>query len=253
MGDHEADGGEGLSRGDSRSEGQVPGSAAADEAEAAARALEAGRLLFAQECRFVTGAASREQVPPDNLPEVCFAGRSNVGKSSLINALTSRRTLAKVSHTPGRTRQLNFFELGGRLMLADLPGYGYAKAAKQQVADWTRLVELYLVGRSPLRRALLLIDARHGPKDVDRSVMAMLDKAAVSYQAILTKADQLRPAELAERTASVASELARHAAAHPDVLATSAHTGCGMAELRATLAALTEWRDAPSTPPLPPP
>lgn len=245
MGDHEADGGQGLSGADSGSEGQPSGSAAA---ATAARALEAGRLLFAQECRFVAGAASREQIPPDSLPEVCFAGRSNVGKSSLINALTSRRTLAKVSHTPGRTRQLNFFALGGRLMLTDLPGYGYAKASKQQVADWTKLVELYLVGRSPLRRALLLIDARHGPKDVDRSVMAMLDKAAVAYQAVLTKADQLRPTELAERTAAVVSELARHPAAHPDVLATSAHTGQGVAELRASLAALAEWREEPAAP-----
>lgn len=254
MGDHAADGGQGLSDGDNGSEGRPSGSAAADEAAAAsARALEAGRLLFAQECRFVAGAASREQIPPDSLPEVCFAGRSNVGKSSLINALTSRRTLAKVSHTPGRTRQLNFFALGGRLLLADLPGYGYAKASKQQVADWSRLVELYLVGRSPLRRALLLIDARHGPKDVDRAVMTMLDKAAVAYQAVLTKADALRPAELAERTAAVVSELARHPAAHPDVLATSAHTGQGMAELRASLAALADWREAPSPTPTPAP
>lgn len=252
MGDHEADGGEGLSGADSGSEEQPAGGAAAEAAEAARCALEAGRLLFAQECRFVAGAASRGQIPAGSLPEVCFAGRSNVGKSSLINALTSRRTLAKVSHTPGRTRQLNFFELGGRLTLTDLPGYGYAQASKQQVADWTKLVELYLIGRSPLRRALLLIDARHGPKDVDRAVMGMLDKAAVSYQAVLTKADQLRPAELAERTAQVAAELARHAAAHPDVLATSAHTGHGMAELRAALAALAEWRDVPAIP-LPPP
>ena len=134
------------------------------------------------------------------LPEVAFAGRSNVGKSSLINALTGRRTLAKVSNTPGRTRQLNFFDLGGRLMLADLPGYGYARASKEQVANWTRLVELYLIGRAPLRRALLLIDARHGLKDVDRRVMAMLDKAAVSYQVVLTKIDQLAPAAACRTT-----------------------------------------------------
>ena len=247
MGDHEADGGEGLS-GEGGGGEQVAGDGAAaadaDAAADAAQALEAGRLLFAQECRFVAGAARREQVPPGSLPEVCFAGRSNVGKSSLINALTSRRTLAKVSHTPGRTQQLNFFELGGRLVLTDLPGYGYARAAKQQVADWTRLVSLYLVGRSTLRRALLLIDARHGPKDVDRAVMATLDKAAVSYQVVLTKVDQLRPAELAERLALTAAELARHPAAHPDVIATSAAAGEGVAVLRATLAALAEWRRA---------
>src|SRR5512144_2607482 len=124
--------------------------------------FERGRWLFAQTCRFVAGAAKLEQIPANGLPEVAFAGRSNVGKSSLINALTGRKTLAKVSNTPGRTRQLNFFDLAGRLMLADLPGYGYARASKEQVANWTRLVELYLIGRAPLRRALVLIDARRG-------------------------------------------------------------------------------------------
>src|SRR5512144_2992588 len=158
--------------------------------------FERGRWLFAQTCRFVAGAAKLEQIPVGPLPEVAFAGRSNVGKSSLVNALTGRRTLAKVSNTPGRTRQLNFFDLGGRLTLADLPGYGYARAPKEQVANWTRLVELYLVGRAPLRRALLLIDARHGLKETDERVMAMLDKAAVSYQVVLTKIDQLRPQQL---------------------------------------------------------
>ena len=202
--------------------------------------LERGRLLFAQECRFIAGAATLEQIPPGRLPEICFAGRSNVGKSSLINALTGRSALARVSVTPGRTRQLNFFELGGRLTLTDLPGYGYAKASKEQVANWTRLVELYLVGRAPLRRALLLIDSRHGPKDVDRAVMAMLDKAAVAYQVVLTKIDRLRPAELAERVLETGRELARHAAAHPEVLATSAEKGTGIAELRAALATLAE-------------
>ena len=204
--------------------------------------FERGRWLFAQACHFVAGAAKLEQIPADGLPEVAFAGRSNVGKSSLINALTGRKTLAKVSNTPGRTRQLNFFDLAGRLMLADLPGYGYARVSKQQVADWTKLVELYLVGRAPLRRALLLIDARHGLKDVDRRVMAILDKAAVSYQAVLTKTDQLGPSQLAECLAGVAGELARHTAAHPDVMPTSAENGAGIAELRAALASLIEWR-----------
>lgn len=204
--------------------------------------MEQGRLLFAQECRFVAGAASIEQIPPDALPEVAFAGRSNVGKSSLINALTSRRTLAKVSHTPGRTRQLNFFELGGRLTLADLPGYGYAQAPKQQVAHWTDLVERYLLGRASLLRALLLIDCRHGLKDVDRRVMTKLDKAAVCYQAVLTKADHLAPPALAARRDEVATELASHTAAHPQVLATSAAQGQGIGELRASLAELAASR-----------
>ena len=136
-------------------------------------------MLFAGPCTFVISAARLDQVPEAALPEVAFAGRSNVGKSSLVNALTGRRTLAKTSNTPGRTQLLNFFDLGGRLMLTDLPGYGYARAPKADVERWTRLVDAYLRGRPPLRRALLLIDARHGLKDVDRRVMAMLDKAAV--------------------------------------------------------------------------
>lgn len=213
--------------------------------------FERGRWLFAQTCRFAAGAAKPEQIPPDNLPEVAFAGRSNVGKSSLINALTGRKTLANISNTPGRTRQLNFFDLGGRLMLADLPGYGYARAPKEQVANWTKLVELYLVGRAALRRALVLIDARHGLKDVDRRVMAMLDKAGVSYQAVLTKTDQLGSAHLAERLAELAGELARHTAAHPDVMPTSAENGAGITELRAVLARLAEREaEAESRPPV---
>lgn len=231
MGDHEADGREGLIEDPS-----FP--ASADGEDQAAQALEAGRLLFARECRFVVGAAGVRQVPATGLPEVCFAGRSNVGKSSLINALTGRTALARVSVTPGRTQQINFFDLDGRLMLADLPGYGYAKAPKQQVANWTKAVELYLIGRAPLRRALLLIDSRHGPKDSDRAVMAMLDKAAVAYQAVLTKTDHLQPAELAERIARTAGELAVHPAAHPEVMPTSARKGYGILELQAALATL---------------
>ena len=223
MGDHEADGREDLIE-----QPRLP--VAASRENDAAQVLEAGRLLFARECRFVAGAAGVQQIPGTGLPEVCFAGRSNVGKSSLLNALTGRTALARVSVTPGRTRQINFFDLGGRLMLADLPGYGYAKAPKQQVANWTRAVELYLVGRAPLRRALLLIDARHGLKDSDRAVMAMLDKAAVAYQAVHTKIDQLRPGELAERMARTADELAGHPAAHPEVMPTSAQKGQGIAD-----------------------
>lgn len=200
--------------------------------------IEAGRLLFAQECRFVAGAASEAALPPDTLPEVAFAGRSNVGKSSLVNALTGRTTLARISHTPGRTQQLNFFDLGARLMLVDMPGYGYAEASKGEVARWTRLVRTYLRGRASLRRTLLLIDARHGLKETDRPWLEMFDEAAVSYQVVLTKADKVKPAELARAIEKLAGELARHVAAHPEVAVTSAHEGRGVAELRTALAAL---------------
>jgi GTP-binding protein len=200
--------------------------------------IEAGRLLFAQECRFVAGAATEAALPPDALPEIAFAGRSNVGKSSLVNALTGRTTLARTSHTPGRTQQLNFFDLGGRLMLVDLPGYGYAEASKGEVARWTRLVRTYLKGRASLRRTLLLVDARHGLKEADRPWLEMFDEAAVSYQVVLTKADKVKPDELAQRLAAVDAELKRHVAAHPEIAVTSAHEARGIAELRAALAAL---------------
>ncbi len=201
-------------------------------------ALEAGRLLFAGECRFVTGVARAADLPPDTLPEVAFAGRSNVGKSSLINALTGRRTLARTSNTPGRTQQLNFFDLGGRLMLVDLPGYGYAKAPKGDVDRWNRLIRLYLKGRVGLRRLCLLIDARHGVKPSDRQVMDLLDAAAVAYQIVLTKSDKLKPGELERRRAGIAGEIARRAAASPGIVATSATRGDGIATLRALLASL---------------
>lgn len=196
--------------------------------------------------RFLTTAAQLHQLPAVDVPEIAFVGRSNAGKSTCINTLTQQKRLAFASKTPGRTQSINLFTLGKQgvtdAVLADLPGYGYAKAGKQQVADWTRLVSLYLVGRPTLRRALLLIDARHGPKDLDRAVMASLDKAAVSYQVVLTKVDQLRPAERAERMASTTAELSRHPAAHPDIMATSAFSGEGIAMLRAAVAALAEWR-----------
>ncbi len=211
------------------------------EDEAAARereeAAEKGRLLFARECVFVLGAAALEQLPATDLPEVAFAGRSNVGKSSLVNALTGRKTLARTSHTPGRTQQLNVFLLDRRLYLVDLPGYGYAKVTKATVSAWTRLVNTYLRGRPNLRRVCMLIDARHGFKASDREVMDMLDEAAVAFQVVLTKADKVKPGELQARISGMSEELAKHTAAHPEVMVTSAHKGVGIAELRAELAA----------------
>lgn len=204
--------------------------------------VEAGRHLFAQDCTFVAGVDRIEALPPMGLPEVAFAGRSNVGKSSLINALTGRLTLARVSHTPGRTQQLNFFDLGGRLLLVDMPGFGYARAAKRQIRSWAGLIESYLRGRSTLRRVCLLIDARHGAMEADHTFMKQLDAAAVSYQAVLTKIDEVKPPDLARRLDLLKSELARHPAAHPDIISTSAHDGSGIAELRAAIAALAAAR-----------
>lgn len=172
------------------------------------------------------------------MPEVAFAGRSNVGKSSLINALTGRKTLARTSQTPGSTRQINFFELGGRLSLVDLPGYGYARVAKGEVRQWTGLVHSYLKGRPTLRRVCLLIDARHGIKPADREVMDIMDGAAVVFQVVLTKCDKVAGNELESRVAEIGREIARHPAAHPVVRPTSARDGTGIPELRAGLAAL---------------
>jgi GTP-binding protein len=205
----------------------------------AAAALEAGRRLFAQPCRFVAGTTTVEALPPPGLPEIAFAGRSNVGKSSLINALTGHRALARVSHTPGRTQQINFFDLAGRLMLVDLPGYGFAAVGRRQSGAWTRLISLYLRGRATLRRLCLLIDARHGLKESDRATMAALDGAALSYQLVLTKTDKVSESALAELRQRLSAELARHGAAHPEIIATSAHEGQGIEALRAALAALS--------------
>lgn len=213
------------------------GDAGATSAQAQAD-LESGRRLFAQSCRFVAGVAELDQLPPFSLPEVGFAGRSNVGKSSLLNALTGRRSLARISNTPGRTRQLNFFELGGRLMLVDLPGYGYAKAPKTEIRRWTRLTRDYLRGRPSLRRVCLLIDARRGVGEGDLQVMHELDAAAVSYQLVLTKTDKTDAETLALREREVAALHSRHVALHPDLLATSARRDEGLAALRAGLAAL---------------
>ena len=206
--------------------------------DALAEALEIGRLLFAQQCDFVIGAAGNDQVPETGFPEVAFAGRSNVGKSSLINALTGRNTLARTSNTPGRTRQINFFDLGHRLMLTDLPGFGYAKRPMAEVIQWTELIETYLWGRAGLRRTCLLIDARHGFKDTDQEVMAMLDQAAVAYQVVLTKSDKLKAEPLRDRIGAIGEALGAHTAAHPEIFVTSARKGLGIAELRAALAAL---------------
>jgi len=202
-------------------------------------ALEAGRLLFAQACDFIIGCACLDQVPDTDLPEIALAGRSNVGKSSLINALVGRKALARTSNTPGRTQQINFFDLGGRLMIADLPGYGYARAPKAQVQQWTLLVQSYLVGRANLRRILILVDARHGLKDNDRSVMMVLDKAAQPYQVVLTKGDKIKPRPLVDLQRRIEEEAAKHPAAHPHVMVTSSQKGLGIVELRAELTALT--------------
>lgn len=199
-----------------------------------------GEALFKGPCSFVKGVVKIGDLPRDGRPEIAFAGRSNVGKSSLINALTRQKSLARVSVTPGRTRELNFFTLGkeGALSLVDMPGYGYARASKAQVKGWTNLVRDYLKGRRELKRVFLLIDARHGLKPTDREIMTLLDEAAVSYQAVLTKADKPKASELASVIEKVAGELAKHPAAYPELLVTSARLGTGIPELRAAIASL---------------
>ena len=205
-----------------------------------AERTEAGRALFAAECRFVYAAQRLDQLPPPAGTEVAFAGRSNVGKSSLLNALTGRRALARTSGHPGRTRQLNFFDLGGRLTLVDMPGYGYASASRSIKADWQGLMFDYLRGRPTLRRVLLLLDARIEIKPADVAVMELLDRAAVTYQLVLTKADAVKPAALERKSAEVGKLAHKHPAAHMEMLVTSAEGGLGIAELRAELAALAD-------------
>jgi len=208
------------------------------ETDTEAPDLESGRLLFAQNCDFLISAASFNQLPDTDLPEIAFAGRSNVGKSSLLNALTGRKNLARTSNTPGRTQQVNFFDLGGQMMLTDLPGYGYAKAAKSVVDQWTRLIKSYLRGRVQLRRVCLLIDSRHGLKDTDREAMALMDEVAVAYQIVLTKCDKIKAAELEKLLVKTDKEIAKHVAAHPEILVTSSFKSLGIEEMRAALATL---------------
>jgi GTP-binding protein len=202
--------------------------------------LEAGRKLFAGEWRFVAAAGSETALPTMRGTEIAFAGRSNVGKSSLINALTGRKGLARISNTPGRTQELIFFTGGGALTLVDMPGYGHAVAAKTKIAAWTGLIEAFLRGRASLARVYVLIDARHGLKEIDDGVLDTLGKSAVSHQIVLTKSEAVRPAELAQRIAEVEAAMAKRPAAFPGLLATSARSGAGIAELRAAIARLLQ-------------
>ena len=201
-------------------------------------ALEFGRKLFERECRFVAGANTMDMLPDPELTEIAFAGRSNVGKSSLINTLTRHSALARTSRTPGRTQQINFFQLGAELMLVDLPGYGYARASKEKIGNWTALIHAYLLGRPNLRRLCLLIDARHGLKNTDEALMAELDNAAVVYQIVLTKTDKMSKDAREALVKKIVTSFPQHPAAYPTVIATSSRDGAGIEALRASLATL---------------
>jgi GTP-binding protein len=201
-------------------------------------AREAGRLMFAGPVDFVKGVVAMDGLPPADRLEVCFAGRSNVGKSSLINALTGRKSLARASNTPGRTQEINYFALGPSRYLVDLPGYGFAEAPKPVVEKWQRLLKSYLSGRQTLRRAFVLIDTRHGVKAVDEEILTLLDRSAVTFQAVLTKADKVSRAEREATIVQVRSALAGHPAAYPEIIVTSSEKGDGIETLRAIIATL---------------
>ena len=202
--------------------------------------IEAGRLLFAREVTFMLSVVKLQSLPSAHLPEVCFAGRSNVGKSSLINALANRKGLARASNTPGRTRELNYFNVSDRIHVVDLPGYGYARASKADIARWTELTRAFLRGRAPLRRVFVLIDSRHGLKDSDRDIMAMLDEAAVTYQLVLTKTDKLKKGELEKVARKTQRAVKKRPAAHPALILTSSVKKNGLDELRAEIAMIAE-------------
>lgn len=208
-------------------------------AETDAKAREAGRRLFAQGAEFLKGVVAMEGLPPADRTEVCFAGRSNVGKSSLINALAGHRGLARASNTPGRTQEINYFRLGETLYLVDLPGYGFANAPLKVVQRWQQLLKSYLAGRPSLRRAFVLIDARHGIKQSDEEIMDLLDASAVTYQVVLTKADKVKAGAREAVLSAVREKLARHPAAFPELVVTSSHSGDGIDTLRAIIAGLT--------------
>ncbi len=209
-----------------------------DSEEFSTDELETGRRLFAQPAVFMLGVVKIDGLPDEGPAEVCFAGRSNVGKSSLLNALTGQNGLARASNTPGRTREINYFDLAGALRLVDLPGYGYARASRKESEAWMALTRDFLRGRSVLRRVCLLVDSRHGLKPPDMELMDLLDEAAVNYQIVLTKTDKIKPTALETLMAAIAAAIARRAAAHPVIRATSSEKGIGVDLLRADLAAL---------------
>ncbi|MEO1252766.1 MAG: ribosome biogenesis GTP-binding protein YihA/YsxC [Pseudomonadota bacterium] len=211
-----------------------------DGEELSEEAIETGRKLFAQTADFMLGVVDLEGLPDEGPPEIAFAGRSNVGKSTLLNALTGQNGLARASNTPGRTREINFFDLAARLRLVDLPGYGYAKVSRKDVEAWTQLTRDFLKGRTTLRRVCVLIDSRHGLKASDLEILDLLDLAAVNYQIVLTKTDKIKPTALASVTEKTAAAIRKRPAAHPVIMATSAQTGDGIPALRAELAALSE-------------